>query len=168
MRLDVGCGNAPFGDVNVDLPSSELHRDGKRLAVKKIPNFLYASAYNLPFHNDCFDEVVAFHLLEHLDMPLIALREMVRSSKNTVTVVVPAFTFPGECGEHLYTWGEGSLFNILRKAGLKDVKVTTGSFHEVKGKVLKFVYKRSHIMGNFLMVFMKKLYRIELQGTGNK
>jgi ubiquinone/menaquinone biosynthesis C-methylase UbiE len=168
MRLDVGCGNTPSGDVNVDLSGSERHRDGIKLVAKKIPNFIYASAYALPFRNNSFDEVVSFHLLEHLEVPLAALREMKRVSKDVVTVVVPAFSHRGECGEHLYTWGEGSLFNILRKAGLKDVEVSTGCFREVKGNILKRLYKRSYVLGNFAMIFMRKLYRIELQGRGKK
>lgn len=63
MRLDVGCGNTPTGDVNVDLPSFERHRDGIKLASQKIPNFVYASSYALPFRNNSFDGVVSFHLL---------------------------------------------------------------------------------------------------------
>ncbi len=168
MRLDVGCGNAPTGDVNIDLPGSERHRDGRRLAMKKIPNFVYASVYHLPFPEDSFDEVVSYHLLEHLEMPLVALREMARTSSASVMIVVPALSFRDECGEHLYTWGEGSLFNILRRAGLKDIEVSTGSFREVKGNILKWVYKRSYVLGNFLGIFMKKFYLIELQGKGRK
>lgn len=93
---------------------------------------------------------------------------MVRVSKDVVSIVVPAFGYQGECGEHLYTWGEGSLYNILRKAGLKEVTVSTGCFREVKGKVLKWLYRRSYILGNFAMIFMRKLYKIELQGKGKK
>jgi SAM-dependent methyltransferase len=136
MRLDVGCGNAPTGDVNVDIPGSERHRNGAKIFAKKIPNFVYASVYFLPFRDDCFDEVVSFHLLEHLDVPLLALKEMVRVTKNIVSVVVPAFGYSGECGGHLYTWGEGSLYNILCRAGLKEVTVSTECFREVKGKTL--------------------------------
>jgi len=168
MRLDVGCGNVPTGDVNIDLLDSERHRNGKKLVPKKIPNFIWASVYALPFRNNSFDEVVSFHLLEHLEVPLAALSEMIRVSKNLVTVVVPSFSFLGECGEHIYTWGEGSLFNLLCKAGLKDVKVTTGIFRDVKGKILKWIYKRSFVLGNFAMIFTRKFYRIELQGEGRK
>ena len=168
MRLDVGCGNTPKGDVNIDLPSSERHRDEIKRVPKKIPNFVYASSYALPFRKNSFDEVVSFHLLEHLETPLTALREMVRVSKNVVTIVVPAFAYRDECEEHLYTWGEGSLFNILHKVGLKDVKVSTGCFREVKGNILKWLYKKSYVLGNFAMIFMRKLYRIELRGKGKK
>lgn len=168
MKLDVGCGCAPSGDVNVDVPYSDRHRDGKRLVAKKIPNFIFASVYALPFRDSTFDEVISFHLLEHLEIPLAALREMTRVSRDFVTIVVPAFTHKGECGEHLYTWGEGSLFNILRKAGLKEIEISTGCFREVKGNVLKWLYERSYVLGNFAMIFARKLYRIEIQGRGKK
>jgi SAM-dependent methyltransferase len=168
MKLDVGCGNTPTGDVNIDFLDSERHRGGVKLAAKSIPNFICASAYALPFRENFFDEVVSLNVLEHLEAPLIALKEMVRVSKGIVTIVVPAFAYRGECEEHLYTWGEGSLFNILRKAGLKDVKVSTGYFREAKGNILKRIYKKSYVLGNFVMILMRKLYRIELQGKGKK
>ncbi len=168
MKLDIGCGNTPSGDINVDLPRSECHRSGMRLVVRHKTNFVYASVYNLPFRNDSFDEVVSFHLLEHLEVPIAALREMARVSNNEVAVVVPAFAYLGECGEHLYSWGEGSLFNILTKAGLEDVRITTGCFREVKGNTLKRIYRINYILGNFTMIFMRRFYRIELQGRGRK
>jgi len=168
MKLDVDCGNAPSGDVNVDMPRSERHRAGIKLAMNRIPNLVYASVYNLPFRSDSFDEVVSFHLLEHLEVPLAALKEITRVSRNLVTVVVPAFAYRGECGEHLYTWGEGSLSNILHKAGLKSIQVSTGFFREVQGNILKHIYKRSYVLGNFTMVFMRRFYRMELQGRGMK
>jgi ubiquinone/menaquinone biosynthesis C-methylase UbiE len=101
MRLDVGCRNAPSGDVNVDLPGYERHRDGMKLFAKRIPNFICASVYALPFDKDTFDEVVSYHLLEHLETPIEALREMVRVTKCYVSVVVPAFAYVGECKEHV-------------------------------------------------------------------
>lgn len=106
MRLDIGCGNTPSGGINVDLPKSDRHRGGRKLMVKMIPNFAYGSTYNLPFCGNVFDEVVSYHLLEHMEVPLAVLKEMVCVSKDAVTVVVPAFAFRGECGEHLHTWGE--------------------------------------------------------------
>jgi ubiquinone/menaquinone biosynthesis C-methylase UbiE len=168
MRLDVGCGNTPTGDVNVDLPGSERHRDGRKLVVKGIPNLVYASVYALPFRSDSFDEVASYHLLEHLETPVSALREMVRVTRNDLIVVVPAFTFHGECGEHIFTWGEGSLHNLLRKVGLKCIKVSTGAFKEVKGNILKWIYGRSDVLGNFAMIFTRRFYRVELQGRGKK
>jgi ubiquinone/menaquinone biosynthesis C-methylase UbiE len=168
MKLDVGCGNAPTGDVNIDLPVSELHRGGVRLAANRVPNFVYASTYALPFRDNSFDEVLSVHLLEHLETPLKALKEMVRVSRNLVMVVVPALGHRDECKEHLYTWTDGSLFNILCKAGLNDVKIKTGFFREVKGNILKWLYQRSYVLGNFAMIFMRKFYHIELQGSGKK
>ena len=168
LILDVGCGLYPHGDVNIDIPWSEPHRDGKTLRPKKTRNFIFASSEYLPFRDNIFDEVVSYHLLEHLEAPLITLSEMVRVTRDVVKVVVPSFSFRGECGEHLYTWGEGSLHNILRKAGLNDVKVRMGYFSDVEGNISKFVYKRSYVLGNFLMIAMRKLYGIELQGKGRK
>jgi len=35
MKLDVSCGNAPTGDVNVDLPCSERHCDRIKILQRK-------------------------------------------------------------------------------------------------------------------------------------
>jgi len=55
MKLDVGCGNTPTGDMNIDFLGSERHRGGVKLAAKSIPNFICASAYALPFRDNFFD-----------------------------------------------------------------------------------------------------------------
>jgi len=56
MRLDVGCGEKPTGDVNVDIR-----------VMKPGPSFfIHAYAKNLPFRSAVFDHVYASHVLEHI------------------------------------------------------------------------------------------------------
>jgi SAM-dependent methyltransferase len=73
MILDVGCGGGvyatvPRGDVNVSLdwPS------------RKIMNFVYADAQNLPFRDQSFSHVFAYNLLEHVPDPSRCIAEMMR------------------------------------------------------------------------------------------
>jgi len=73
MILDVGCGGGvyatiPRGDVNLSMDWPD----------RKIPNFVYADAHNLPFRSNAFDNVIAFNILEHVQNPRKCLREMVR------------------------------------------------------------------------------------------
>lgn len=92
-RLDVGCGNCPVGDVNCDLfieKSPHIYRQANpEINPKKIPNFVKCDACHLPFHNGAFEEVYCLHLLEHLDKPIKALKELIRVSKRMVIVKVP-------------------------------------------------------------------------------
>lgn len=72
MRLDVGCGNRPTGDVNVDLyPEKNPYRKTENIQpiteTKKIPNFIRSDAFHLPFKDGCFGEVVSNSVLEHVD-----------------------------------------------------------------------------------------------------
>jgi len=69
--LDVGCGDRPAGDVNLD-----------RFYYGKWKNFIIAEAHRLPFKNNAFEKVYSKHCLEHLEKPLMFFREAKRVLKN--------------------------------------------------------------------------------------
>jgi ubiquinone/menaquinone biosynthesis C-methylase UbiE len=68
--LDVGCGDRPAGDVNLD-----------RFYYGKWKNFVIAEAHYLPFKNDAFDKVHAKHCLEHFENPLKFFKDVKRVLK---------------------------------------------------------------------------------------
>jgi hypothetical protein len=83
MKLDVGCGNYPQGDVNCDLYITDVgHRGtkGKSLNLKRIKNFVLCDSQQLPFKEECFDEVVSRGVIEHVDDPWLHIKELVRVS----------------------------------------------------------------------------------------
>jgi len=57
--LDVGCGDVPKGDVNLDL-----------FYYGRGANFVFGEAQHLPFKDGSFTKVYSKHCLEHLDNPL--------------------------------------------------------------------------------------------------
>ena len=69
--LDVGCGDIPKGDVNLD-----IHYFGKW------KNFVFGDAHYLPFKNKVFDKVYCSHTLEHLENPFKFFEEARRVLKN--------------------------------------------------------------------------------------
>jgi ubiquinone/menaquinone biosynthesis C-methylase UbiE len=83
--LDIGCGQALRGTVNVD-----VYRSGKRSGT----DFVMASAMNLPFVDGVFEQVFCNHVLEHLVDPPKALQEIVRVSKHEVELTVPHGSHP--------------------------------------------------------------------------
>jgi ubiquinone/menaquinone biosynthesis C-methylase UbiE len=95
VKLDIGAGHRACGDVNVDLyPDETFHRnteDKKPVKCKThlIPNFVKADGQHLPFKDDCFDEVNSSHVLEHVQNPVLMVREMMRVSKDHVSIIVP-------------------------------------------------------------------------------
>ena len=91
MILDVGCGERPKGNVNVDLFVEETsQRFCKRgLNTRVIPNFIKASISHLPFSDNTFETVLCFHVVEHTDNPIESLRELIRVSKRNIVVKTP-------------------------------------------------------------------------------
>ena len=88
--LDVGCGNDPQGDVNVDLYMNQRSPDTDvYINAKKINNPIKADAQNLPFRYESFEIVYCRALLEHVLNPTRALKEMIRVAKEKVLFIVP-------------------------------------------------------------------------------
>lgn len=96
MKLDVGCGERPKGNVNIDLfPMATKHRspDQTRLSpplkTKDIPNFICADACHLPLRDKTFFKVYSAHTIEHVNKPVLMIKEMLRVSKNQVVIKCP-------------------------------------------------------------------------------
>lgn len=85
MKLNVGCGLDPDGDIRVDI--TRLHW----LSGQTTANVI-ADAQRLPFRDKCFDELKAYHLLEHLADWQKGLSELCRVSKS-VDIVFPIDTY---------------------------------------------------------------------------
>ena len=100
--LNVGCGNRPSGDVNVDLyVGKTIHRTHQQeLNPKKICNFVKADGLHLPFKSDAFDIVESHHVIEHVDNPALFLKECVRVAKKQVLIVLP------------HAWARSKLFRM--------------------------------------------------------
>jgi ubiquinone/menaquinone biosynthesis C-methylase UbiE len=95
FALEVGCGEGVIAArmqrrwdqvVALDLPDAGLRADWRRLAG---PQFLHASAHQLPFADDRFDVVVAAEVLEHLPDPVKGLEEMARVGRRHLVLSVP-------------------------------------------------------------------------------
>lgn len=134
MKLDVGCGDHPTGDVNCDLNmGSTLHggdqkKDGIFINAKEIPNFVKCDAQHLPFKDHVFSEVFCCHVIEHVDNPLLLLSELLRVG-NDVTVKCPYHLSRGaRMPSHTCSFS----ISWFRKA-LKTLKVTEGVVLEYNG-----------------------------------
>jgi len=111
MKLDIGCGAKPKGDVNIELyPKKSEHRRG--LVPPQTPNLVIADAHYLPLREKTFKIVIMIHLLEHLLHPIDALREAKRVSEK-IFLTVPNNPINKECETHLYSWSKTSLQNLL-------------------------------------------------------
>ncbi len=100
--LDVGCGAYPFplATVLVDLYTGEnnhrtapLETGGKELIV--------ADILDLPFPDKAFDFVYCSHVLEHVEDPVKACRELMRVGKRGYIEVPSLMT------DTLFSWAKG-------------------------------------------------------------
>jgi len=121
FSLDVGCGEHPKGDVNVDI-----------YAPNNIPqNFVLASAEYLPFKKNIFDLVYSSYVIEHCLNPAQFIKDQVRCSNNKVLIVGDNCEWVGDDwyrlsgngrifhDEHCYAWTVEYLGNLIRRMGYK-------------------------------------------------
>ena len=127
MRLDVGCGDKPTGNVNCDLyvnHSPHLGDPRKIINPKLTQNFVRCDAHKLPFKSSSFDLVYSSHLVEHLKHPTKALFEMLRVSKEKVLIVVPHRFAATRNPVHLHFFSEQSIDEWFKKLKIRRYKIS--------------------------------------------
>ncbi len=94
---DAGCGEGvPLTILkpvlgSADLSGIDLSETKITYIRKNIPNgtFLEGSVYKIPFEENSFDLVLCLEVLEHLETPEIALKEIQRIAKQDIILGVP-------------------------------------------------------------------------------
>jgi len=135
LTLDIGCGyneafkNAQFhGNINVDI----------RKPLIRIPNFIQCDTHFLPFRPDTFDLVFFFEVIEHVESPLKALKQIryVLKEKGHLNLTTPnglhilkiarsikrGFYSPHE--DHISIWNLPELKQLLQKANFKHIQIS--------------------------------------------
>lgn len=95
--LDAGCGEGFTMDklsksiVGKKIEGVEYSKDAIILGKKLFPNLTsrQGSVYELPYKDNSFDLVICTEVLEHLDEPTRALKEILRVSKKYLIISVP-------------------------------------------------------------------------------
>ena len=84
--LDVGCGDMPKGDVNID-----LFPHVKALGREGIPTTadIFCDGRRLPFRDGTFEKVLCHHVIEHTTDPFGVLVELVRVSSQDIEIRTP-------------------------------------------------------------------------------
>lgn len=95
--LDVGCGEGftlnrlKEHGIGKHLEGIEYLKDAIELGKKTYPDIKITegSIYNLPYKDNFFDLVLCTEVLEHLEEPEKALKELIRVSKKYLVISVP-------------------------------------------------------------------------------
>ena len=123
--LDVGCGKKGLQQY---LPA------GNYLGCDIGGGDLQSSAYSLPYKDKSFDTVVLLEILEHLGMPIVAIKEATRVSAKRIIVTVPndyslvrlSRLFLGRDveiePEHLISYNSWNLARCFESTGFKAVE----------------------------------------------
>lgn len=86
--LDVGCGSGAYIDLLAD-DRPAVGVDHRASPGWHAPRFLVGDAAILPLPAGCFDTLLVFETLEHLDDPVAALAEYRRVTRQRLIVTVP-------------------------------------------------------------------------------
>jgi ubiquinone/menaquinone biosynthesis C-methylase UbiE len=134
--LDVGCGDGALAHdlaertgarvVAVDLSVKRVERARSRVAGLPVSQ---AGVYALPFRDRSFPLVVCTDLLEHLDDPQAAVRELARVSSGHVLVTVPykitiEKTLCPHCGKDYFLYGHQHSFG---REGVERLAASAGA-----------------------------------------
>jgi ubiquinone/menaquinone biosynthesis C-methylase UbiE len=143
--LDAGCGTGHLLEIlassgndtfGADLGFESIRKASVRLKNKGLKvRFTRGDIYRLPFGNASFDAVFASEIIEHLENPSDAVREVARVLKPGGFLVISTpyrenlrYTLCIHCNKktpvnaHLHSFDEKSLGIMLESAGLKVEK----------------------------------------------
>lgn len=142
--LDVGCGNGYFCHwisqrarlnrvVGVDLSAPRVEAARQRYPDME---FVVGAANALPFPNAAFDIVTCIEVLEHLEDPGAALRELLRVARRYVVITVPdrqpvRMVLCPHCGKPFPLYGHIQTFDLKRIEAL--VASAGGRVEKAKG-----------------------------------
>ncbi|MBI2028478.1 MAG: methyltransferase domain-containing protein [Candidatus Levybacteria bacterium] len=143
--LDAGCGegftmnNLIKNNIGENVEGIEFSEETITIGKKLFPDLKIkrGSIYSIPYPNNFFDLVVCTEVLEHLDSPQRALKEILRISTKDVVISVPNEPFfmlsnflrgknisrLGNDPGHINHWTIISFINLLKKHGLKIKKI---------------------------------------------
>lgn len=142
--LDVGCGEGITLDkfekqgIGNKLYGIDYSDDALKIGKKVYPHLSLSKGdiYDIKEKNSTYDLVMATEVLEHLDNPQKALKELIRVSKKYVLLSVPNEPFFiganflrgkylknfGNHPEHINHWTFVGFERFLKRSGLKIIK----------------------------------------------
>lgn len=142
---DAGCGEGFVigqlmqAGVSVPMAGVDLSEEAIRIATERFPkaSFKVGSIYSMPYKDKSYDLVLCNEVLEHLDKPIDAVKELIRVSKKYVICSVPHepwFMMGSLAGgkyisrfgnhpEHVNHWTHLGFKKFLENQGLSVVRI---------------------------------------------
>jgi len=150
--VDIGCGRRPQGDINIDLVRTRFCN-------------LIASAEQLPIRNDSIEMIFCSHVLEHLDHPERALKEINRVlvADGTAYISFPKPEFGNTSKLRLVEFFLNLPFSLL-PASIKSLYETLEGTRRKKSTTYhKFIITPKYIAKNLIVASLEESNDILLQ-----
>ena len=160
MKLDVGCGLKPSGDINIDTLvdwNTSIDFD-----LKNIPNFIIADGMHLPFRYKIFNLVICDMAFEHFLDPLKALKNFTYVSDN-LYIVVTNVAIIEDYKNHYYSWSRESFYNLL-DVFYNDIniRIFTKNIMSIEHILIKII-KKIPLFGRLLIRIISRYIGYNIQ-----
>ena len=114
--LDIGAGDG-FITHYLGIKGVDNEIEAVRLAQEKGADVILSDAYTLPFKDEEFESAFMGDVLEHMEFPKLALREMKRVISKYFYIASPIPE--GKDKFHYAEWDPGQLLELVEKEGFK-------------------------------------------------
>jgi len=156
--LNIGCGGTrqyPFNDlgctVNCDVQKPTY----------RISNFVICDACTLPFRNNAFSSVYAYHIIEHLQKLDKFLQECARITEGKIHIVTPNLYSKNSLRDpsHIQHFSRTTLEMLLRK---HFSKVEVKGMNETWVHIIesRFTFRISKLIASKLPFMAENLYAL--------
>ena len=102
MILDIGCGEKPEGDINLDI--SKHVQIGPTSGIVKSKCNIIADALHLPFRDKSIEIVYSSHCIEHVKNPCMFVKECERIAIQRIVIKCPSKWMVGNRGNKLHKY----------------------------------------------------------------
>jgi SAM-dependent methyltransferase len=123
--IDIGCGTKPMHSFTSNLVKRHIGIDQPENLHGTKNVDVHSNAYHTPFKNCAFDSAICTAVLEHLEEPLVALRECFRLLKpgGSALYTVPFIWHLHEEPRDFFRYSKYGLIHLFQKAGFEKVEV---------------------------------------------
>lgn len=154
--LDVGCNDTSLWSYNMWYPPYPNKQYIKDIIFfdcdlwipiwLKCPKFIRGDALHLPFKNNVFDTIILGDILEHVNNPMIVLKECIRVTKHKIVITIP-------CENE---WNVSSKISYSNK---NIVDTYCGIDDQVENQEIKSTLEHSSIMAKCISAISEKVYK---------
>ncbi len=127
--IDIGCGDKPFYPILKDQVDEYIGVDHPETLHTKDNIDVFADVYALPFEDNSFDTAILTQVIEHLEKPEKAIKEINRILKPGGKLFVSwPFLYPiHEAPRDFYRYTKFGMRYLAEEAGFKNIEIKSSS-----------------------------------------